>query len=82
MKISQIVNDFKDRKRNKVEKRSGRKRERGTKGVALQMSPATCRYPGITGLYLGPLEKGGLELNPIRNQARTEPEFKFSAKTR
>ena len=32
MKISQIVNDFKDRKGNKVEKRRGRKRERGQKG--------------------------------------------------
>ena len=50
--------------------------------MALQMSQATCRYPGIMGLYPGPPEKGGLELGPTRNQTRTEPEFKFSAKRR
>ena len=32
------------------------------KGVALQTSPATYRYPGIMGLCPGPPEKGGLEL--------------------
>ena len=52
------------------------------KGVALQTSPATCRYPDVTGLYPGPPEKGGLELGPTRNQTRPEPEFKFSAKRR
>ena len=34
--------------------------------MALQTSPATCRYPGITGLFPGLLEKGGLELGPTR----------------
>ena len=38
--------------------------------MALQTSPATCRYPGITGLFPGPPEKGGLELGPTRNQNR------------
>jgi len=52
----------------------------GTNGVALQMSPATFRYPGFMGLYSGPPEKGGLELGPTRNQTRPEPEFEFSAK--
>ena len=52
------------------------------KGVALQMSPATYRYPGVMGLFPGPLEKGGLELGPTRNQTRPEPEFEFSAKRR
>ena len=52
----------------------------GAKGVALQTSPATCRYPGVMGLYPGPPEKGGLELGPTRNQTRPEPEFEFSAK--
>ena len=52
------------------------------KGVALQMSPATCRCPGVMGLFPGPPEKGGLELGPKRNQTRPEPEFEFSAKTR
>ena len=42
----------------KVEERKKRK------GVALQTSPATCRYPGVTGLFPGPPEKGGLELRP------------------
>ena len=54
----------------------------GAEGVALQTSPATCRYPGVMGLYPGPPEKGGLELGPTRNQTRPEPEFKFSAKRR
>ena len=39
--------------------------------MALQTSPATCRYPGIMGLCPGPPEKGGLELGPNRNQNRT-----------
>ena len=50
--------------------------------MALQTSPATCRYPGIVGLYLGPLQKGELELGPIRNQTRSKSKFKFSAKRR
>ena len=54
----------------------------GAKGVALQTSPATCRYPGVMRFYPGPPEKGGLELSPTRNQTRTEPEFEFSAKRR
>ena len=49
----------------------------GAKGVALQTSPATYRYPGITGLFPGPPEKGGLELCPTRNQTRPEPEFEL-----
>ena len=44
----------------------------GAKGVALHTSPSTCRYPGITGLFPGPPEKGGLELGPTRNQTRPE----------
>ena len=46
------------------------------------MSPATCRYPGVMGLYPGPPEKGGLELSPTRNQTRPEPEFELSAERR
>ena len=42
--------------------------------MALQTSPATCRHPGVTGLYPGPPEKGGLGLGPTRNQTRTELE--------
>ena len=82
MKISQVFEHFKERKGSQVERRRGRRRERGAKGVALQMSPATCRYPGVMGFYPGPPEKGGLELGPTRNQTRTEPEFEFSAKRR
>ena len=58
------------------------KEERGGKGVALQTSPATCRYLGVMGLYPGPPEEGRLGLGPTRNQTRTEPEFEFSAKRR
>ena len=54
----------------------------GAKGVALQRSPATYRYPGIVGLFPGPPEKGGLELGPTTNQTSSEPEFEFSAKRR
>ena len=82
MKISQIFKDFKEKKGNQVERRRGRRRERGAKGVALQTSPATYRYPGIMGLFPGPPVKGGLELGPTRNQTRPEPEFEFSAKRR
>ena len=82
MKISQVFEHFKERKGSQVERRKGRRRERGTKGVALQTSPATCRYPGIMGLDPGPPEKRGLELGPTRNQTRPEPEFEFSTKRR
>jgi len=54
----------------------------GVKGVALQTSPATYRYPGVMGLFPGPPDKGGLEFGPTRNQTRPEPEFEFSAKRR
>ena len=60
----------------------GRRQERGAKGVAWQTTSATCRYPGIMGLYPGPPEKGRLELDPTRNQTKPEPEFEFSAKRR
>ena len=73
---------FQGRKVSQVERRRGRRRERGVKGVALQMSPATYRYPGIMGLFPGLPEKGGLELGPTRNQTRPEPEFEFSTKRR
>ena len=82
MKIPQVFKDFKGTKGSQVERRRGRRWERGTNRVALQTSPATCRYPGIMGLYPGPPEKGGLELGPTRNQTRPEPEFEFSAKRR
>ena len=77
------MKDFKGRKGSQVERRRGRRWERGAKGVALQTSPATFRYPGIIELYPGPPEKGGLELGPTRNQqTRPEPEFEFFAKRR
>ena len=62
------IKDFKGRKGSQVERRSGRRRKRGMKGVALQTSPATYRYPGVMRLFPGPPEKGGLELGPTRNQ--------------
>ena len=80
--MSQVFKDFKGRKGSQVERRRGSRRERRAKGVALQTSPATCRHLGITGLYPGPSEKGGLELDLTRNQTRTEPEFEFYAKRR
>ena len=80
--MSQVFKDFKGRKGSQVERRRGRRWKRRAKGVALQMSPATCRYSGVIGLYPGPPEKGGLELGPTRNLPRTEPEFEFSTKWR
>ena len=49
-------------------KKKGEEAGEGAKGVALQTSPVTYRYPGITGLFPGLPEKGGLELSPTRNQ--------------
>ena len=82
MKISQFFKYFKGEKRDQVERRGVKRWERGAKKVALQTSLAICRYPGITGLYPGPPEKGELELGPTRNQSRPEPDFEFSAKRR
>ena len=76
------IKDFKGRKGSQVERRRGRRRERGVKGVALQTSPATYRHPGVMGLFPGPPEKGRLKLGPTRNQTRPESEFEFSAKRR
>ena len=75
------IKDFKGGKEARL-KEEGRRRERGAKGVVLQTSPATYRYPGVMGLFPGPPEKRGLELGPTRNQTRPEPEFEFSAKRR
>ena len=83
MKISQVFKDFKGEKRDQVERRGGRRLERGVKKVALQTSLAICRYPGITGLYPGPPRKGGLELGPTRNrpdQNRTESKSEIRPK--
>ena len=42
-------------------KKKGKEAGEGAKGVALQTSPATYRYPGLTGLFPGLPEKGGLD---------------------
>ena len=74
------IKDFKRGKEARREEKGGGGGRGRAKGVALQTSPATYRYPDIMGLFLGPPEKGGLELGPARNQTRPEPEF--SAKRR
>ena len=56
-------------------------REGGKRGGLTDVS-CYLQIPSVMGLYPGPLEKGGLELCPTRNQTRTEPEFEFSAKRR
>ena len=76
----QVLTSKISREERKPGWKKGRRQERGAKGVALQMSPAIYRYPGIMWLFPGPPEKGGLELGPTRNQTRPEPEFEFSAK--
>ena len=76
------IKDFKGGKEARLKEEGGGGGREGAKGVALQMSPATYRYPGVMRLFPGPPEKGGLELSPTRNQIRLEPEFEFSAKRR
>ena len=76
------IKDFKGGKEARLKEEGGGGGRGGAKGVALQTSPATYRYPGIMGLFPGPPEKGGLELGPARNQTRPEPEFEFCAKRR
>ena len=73
MKISQVFEHFKERKGSQVERRRGRRRERGAKGVALQMSPATCRYPGIMKFYPGASREGRTGTRPYQkpDQDRT-----------
>ena len=79
------IKDFKGGKEARLKEEGeevGDGRWAAAKGVALQTSPATYRYPGVMGLFPGPPENRGLELGPTRNQTRPEPEFEFSAKRR
>ena len=46
------------------EKKEEEEAGNGGKTVASGASPAPCRHPGITGLFRGLPEKGGLELSP------------------
>ena len=78
----EALKDFKGGKEARLKEEEGGRGRGGAKGVALQTSPATYRYPGVMGLFPGPPEKGGLELGPTRNQTRPEPEFEFSVKRR
>ena len=80
LQIQVLTSKISREERKPGRKKKGEKAGDGAKGVALQMSPATYRYPVVMGLFPGPPEKGGLELGPTRNQTRPEPEFKFSAK--
>ena len=73
MKIPQVLKDFKGRKGASLKEEGEGGGRGGAKGVALQTSPDTCRYPGVMGLYPGPPEKGGLnsvlpETKPEQNQ--------------
>ena len=72
------IKDFKRGKEARLKEEGGRGGG-WVKGVALQTSPATYRYPGIMGLFPGHPEKGGLELGPTRNQTRPEPEYNLSS---
>ena len=65
------IKDFKGGKEARLKEEVGGGGRRGEKGVALQTSPATYRYPGVMGLFPGPPEKRGPELGPTRNQTRT-----------
>lgn len=65
MENSRVFKDFKGRKGGQVARKEEGER---TKGVALQAAPATCRNPGVTGLFSRVTGKGGWELGPHRNQ--------------
>ena len=80
--LSTNIKDFKGGKEARLKEEGRGGGRRGATGVALQMSPATCRCPGVMGLFPGPPKKRGLELAPTRNQTRPEPEFELSAKRR
>ena len=82
LQIQVLTSKISREERKPGRKKKGEKAGAGAKGVALQTSPATYRYPGIMGLFPGPPEKGRPELSPTRNQTRPEPEFEFSAKRR
>ena len=68
MEISQVFRDFKGGKGGQVRGEGG-----GTKRVALQMSLATCRHPGVMGLFPGLLgrEDGNSALSETRYWTRT-----------
>ena len=68
LQIQVLTSEISRKERKPGWRRRERRQERGANGVALQTSPATYRYPGITGHFPGPPEKGGLELGPARNQ--------------
>ena len=73
MKISQVFKHFKGRNGSQIERRRGRRRERGAKGVALQTFLATCRYPGIMKFYPGASREGRTGTRPYQkpDQDRT-----------
>ena len=64
----EALKDFKGGKEARLKEEEGGRGRGGAKGVALQTSPATYRYPGVMGLFPWLPEKGGLELSPTRNQ--------------
>ena len=71
--LSINIKDFKGGKEARLKEEGGGGGRWGAKGVALQMSPATYRCPGVLGLFPEPPEKGGLELalsaiRPDQNQ--------------
>ena len=78
MKISQVFKHFKGRKGSQVERRRGRRQEKGCERGSLTDVSYHLQIPRHYGTYPRPSEKGGLGLGPTR----TEPEFEFSAKKR
>ena len=79
MKTSRVFKDFKARKGSQVERRRGRRWERGAKGM-LQASPASCRTQALWNFTLGLQRRE--DWNSVLRETRTEPEFEFSAKRR
>ena len=61
-----------EEKRPGWERRSGKRQRSKSAGEKKEKtSPATCRYPGVMGLFPGPPEKGGLELSPNQKSDQT-----------
>ena len=73
LQIQVLTSKISRKERKPGWKRRERRQERGAKGVALQTSPATYKYPGIMGLFPGPPEREDWnlalrEIRPDQNQ--------------
>ena len=81
MKISQVFKHFKERKGSQVERRRGRRRERGAKRLAYRRFLLPEDTQALWDFPLG-LQRREDWNSALPETTRTEPEFEFSAKRR